>query len=282
MNSPDGGEWDQFDGISYYGGYGASISAGQSYLGAFGGGGGSFNISGSLGGFVRTYLPGKQRYGWIWQKGDFSINFSPGNPGWESSSSLSTPITPVSWLNEPIDNIFPEGGSLAPGDQVRGIVPEYLRRCGMCHNPEGQYYSQFEGWREAFWMNVVGIMGAADIGLMYATLPAKATKTTLSGFYPANSGFLGTSQRTFLMPGQLISRYGSTTGRYFSPLGTPLSMRALPPGFKSIFNTYKVVKPFEVEFGTISPWFGQPGLGTQFLSPVSTSTLLRRGIIMLY
>ena len=38
MNSPDGGAWNPFDGISYYGGYGASISAGQSYLGTFGGG----------------------------------------------------------------------------------------------------------------------------------------------------------------------------------------------------------------------------------------------------
>ena len=42
MNSPDGGEWNPFDGISYYGSYGASISAGQSYLGTFGGGGGGY------------------------------------------------------------------------------------------------------------------------------------------------------------------------------------------------------------------------------------------------
>jgi len=135
MNSPDGGEWDQFDGISYYGGYGASISAGQSYLGAFGGGGGSFNISGSLGGFVRTYLPGKQRYGWIWQKGDFSINFSPGNPGWESTNSLSTPITPVSWLNDPIDDIYGEAASRVSMSGT-DIISSY---------PHGYSIAAFEG-----------------------------------------------------------------------------------------------------------------------------------------
>jgi len=265
----------------------------NSQFGGDGGGGGSWQPvygGGSFSsGFTRTYLPAKQRYGWIWQKEDFNISLSKitgwkwvPNP-WESSGSLSTPLTPTAWLHAPIDEIFPEYSSLAPSDRSRGVIPEYLRRCGMCHNPEGHYYDALAGYREAFWMNVIGIMGAADIGLMFATLPAKATSTAaITSFYPANNGFLGAAQRTFLRPGQLISRYGSTTGRYFSPLGTPLSMRALPPGFSSIYNTYKVVKPFEVQFGRIAPAFGQSGLGTQFLSPVPTSTLLRRGIIIPY
>jgi len=108
---------------------------------------------------------------------------------------------------------------------------------------------------------------------------AKSSTTALTKFYPANNGFLGAAERTFLMPGQQISRYGSTTGKFFSPAGTPLSMRALPSGSNSILNTYKVLKPFEVQAGRIAAAFGQPGLGTQFLSPVRTSTLLKRGII---
>jgi hypothetical protein len=82
------------------------------------------------------------------------------------------------------------------------------------------------------------------------------------------------------MPGEPISRYGSCAGKFFSPAGTPLPMRALPPGANtSIFNTYKVLKPFEVQVGKIAPAFGQPGLGTQYLSPVSVDVLLKRGII---
>jgi hypothetical protein len=109
---------------------------------------------------------------------------------------------------------------------------------------------------------------------------ARSSTTSLSRFYPANSGFLGATERTFLMPGQQISRYGSASGRYFSPAGTPLSMRALPPGANTrTLNNYRVLKPFEVQAGRIAPAFGQPGLGTQFLSPVPTSTLMKRGII---
>ena len=109
---------------------------------------------------------------------------------------------------------------------------------------------------------------------------AKTSTTALTKFYPANNGFLGTAERTFLMPGEQISRYGSGAGKFFSPAGTPLPMRALPPGANtSIFNTYKVLKPFEVQAGKIAPAFGQPGLGTQYLTPVSGDVLFNRGII---
>jgi RHS repeat-associated protein len=109
---------------------------------------------------------------------------------------------------------------------------------------------------------------------------AKGGTTDLTKFYPANNGFLGATERTFLMPGEQISRYGSTSGKFLSPEGTPLPMRALPPGSNtSIFNTYKVLKPFEVQAGKIAPAFGLPGLGTQYLSPVSVDVLLKRGII---
>jgi hypothetical protein len=109
---------------------------------------------------------------------------------------------------------------------------------------------------------------------------ATVSTTTLTKFYPANNGFLGSTERIFLMPGEQISRYGSGSGKFFSPAGTPLSMRALPPGSNTgIFNTYKVLKPFEVQAGKIAPAFGQLGLGTQYLSPVSADVLLKRGII---
>jgi len=55
---------------------------------------------------------------------------------------------------------------------------------------------------------------------------------------------------------------------------------ALHPGANTnIFNTHKVLKPFEVQAGKIAPAFGQPGLGTQYLSTMSVDVLLKRGII---
>ena len=123
--------------------------------------------------------------------------------------------------------------------------------------------------------------GLLGIGELNVGLNAVRTSTTaLTKFYPANNGFLGAAERIFLMPGEQISRYGSGAGRYFSPACTPLSMRALPPGINTnIFNSYKVLKPFEVQAGKIAPAFGQIGLGTQYLSPVSIDVLLKRGII---
>ena len=62
------------------------------------------------------------------------------------------------------------------------------------------------------------------------TSATKTGSTTLTKFYPENNGFLGTPERTTLMPEEQISRYGRTSGKFFSPDGTPLPMRALPPG----------------------------------------------------
>jgi len=95
----------------------------------------------------------------------------------------------ISWIHRPIDDIYGTVNSGSGADVSRGAVPDYLRRCGMCHNPEGQYYDQFEGWRKAFWMNVVGIMGAAVIGLMFATLPAKAVRTGTSAARLSSNGY---------------------------------------------------------------------------------------------
>lgn len=106
-------------------------------------------------------------------------------------------------------------------------------------------------------------------------IATKGITTALTKFYPANNGFLGAAERTFLMPGQQISRFGSNSGKFFSPTGTPLPMRALSPGANTgIHNTFKVLKPFEVQAGKIAPAFSQPGLGTQYLSPVSVDVLL--------
>ncbi len=105
--------------------------------------------------------------------------------------------------------------------------------------------------------------------------------SSLRPFYPVNNGFLGTQKKQYLMPGQTIDRFGgSGYSRFFSPTGTSEVARALPPGTAGMpLRRFEVMKPFEVDAGVIAPWFGQPGGGTQFRSPVPLETLLSRGIV---
>jgi len=103
---------------------------------------------------------------------------------------------------------------------------------------------------------------------------------TLKTYYPSNNGALGDVERKYLMPGDQIDRFGKLGGKYFSPVGTPTEMRALPlDADLTQYRAFEVVKPFEVESSTISPAFNQIGLGTQFHSSVSADILLKRGII---
>ncbi len=112
--------------------------------------------------------------------------------------------------------------------------------------------------------------------------PYKKQNTALVPYYPSNDGALGPWERITLMPGQLIDRFGGLNGKYFSPVGTPLPMRALPYNTNlNMYNVFKVAKPFEVQVSTVKPAFGQIGFGTQYLSPVSVEILLERGIITL-
>ena len=105
--------------------------------------------------------------------------------------------------------------------------------------------------------------------------------TSLTKFYPENAGFAGATERTFLMPGQTIDRYGgSGYSRFFSPQGTPGWARSLAPGTAGqSLRTFEVVKPFEVQSGTVAPWFNQLGGGLQYVTPVRLEILLKRGFI---
>jgi RHS repeat-associated protein len=110
---------------------------------------------------------------------------------------------------------------------------------------------------------------------------AKSGVTALTKFYPENAGFAGATERTFLMPGQTIDRYGgSGFSRFFSPQGTADWARSLPPGTSGQpLRTFEIVKPFEVQSGTIAPWFNQPGGALQYRTPVNLDALLNREII---
>ena len=106
-------------------------------------------------------------------------------------------------------------------------------------------------------------------------------RTELVTYYPLENGVVpGTERKVYLLPGDKIDRYGKLGGKYFSPVGTPLEMRALPYGADiTQYRQFEVVKPFEVEKAVIKPWFGKIGLGVQYRSAIKAEILLKRGII---
>ncbi|CAH9068530.1 hypothetical protein PSECIP111951_04183 [Pseudoalteromonas holothuriae] len=99
--------------------------------------------------------------------------------------------------------------------------------------------------------------------------------------WPPHQGFLdGKSHSYVLEPGTLIDRYGSPYGSFTSPQGTSYNARALKPGTDlKPYNVYEVKAPIMVETGTIKPWFGYKGMGTQHLLPESVTVLLDKGYL---
>lgn len=102
------------------------------------------------------------------------------------------------------------------------------------------------------------------------------------GYYPPDDGFepRGGKEYAVLSTGQYIDRYGSSSGRFFSPRGTPFGARALPADARSNkLTTYLIVKPLPVRAGVAAAWFGQPGGGMQFKSYMSADDLVKNGYI---
>lgn len=99
-------------------------------------------------------------------------------------------------------------------------------------------------------------------------------------YWPANDGFLAPATQRTLGIGTRIDRYGSEFGRFVAPEGTPLPMRSLFPEVANRpYNAYEVIKPFDVNSGVTTPWFGQPGFGTQFKLPMSVNELVEQGFL---
>lgn len=87
--------------------------------------------------------------------------------------------------------------------------------------------------------------------------------------YPSDDGFLnGKYDFSVLKEGDEIDRFGSNGNeKFFAPNGSSYGSLALPPFMREqSYTSYKVIKDFEVKSGTIAPWFGERGLGTQYFS----------------
>lgn len=105
-------------------------------------------------------------------------------------------------------------------------------------------------------------------------------------------GFNGPPVSTELKPGATFDRYGgrfdsegnfSDRGTFVAPRDVPFDQRALPDStLNSPYRQYEVIKPLpEVQSGQAAPWFGKPGLGTQYQLPMSIDELLLKGYIKL-
>jgi hypothetical protein len=104
----------------------------------------------------------------------------------------------------------------------------------------------------------------------------------ITTYYPPDRGFFDEPTSQVLDTGTRIDRYGGEGGTFVSPEGTPEPMRALPPGATTRpYNIYEVVNPIEVRAGTVAPWFGQLGLGTQYELPDSVGNLIENGYLKL-
>ena len=114
-------------------------------------------------------------------------------------------------------------------------------------------------------------------------------QTKKSGWwYPDNNGFVlrngkPVEHSVTLRKGQLVDLFGSGNGNFLAPAGTPYAKRAIPPSNLDTFvknypyeyHLYRVLKPFTVQAGPIRPWFGQPGLGLQYLTKSAVSDLVK-------
>jgi hypothetical protein len=106
-------------------------------------------------------------------------------------------------------------------------------------------------------------------------------------WHPSHNGFFLLSGRPIerriqLRAGQLVDMFGNGRGRRLAPAGTPYAERSLPPSdldetnprYPSAYHFYRVTKPFDVESGLSRPWFGQSGLGLQYVTRLPITRLV--------
>ena len=100
------------------------------------------------------------------------------------------------------------------------------------------------------------------------------------GQWPPNYGFVSVTKIS-LPTTTRLDRYGHEGGKFVSPAGNSFGSRALPEVVndpKSL-HTYEVIKELEVESGPAIPWFGQEGMGTQYMLPDKVANLIKDGFL---
>lgn len=100
--------------------------------------------------------------------------------------------------------------------------------------------------------------------------------------YPPNNGAVGVEEKTTLLKGTVVSRYGSNRGRYTSPDKTTLSKRSLDRETRNDneFHRFKIVRDIECIKGVVAPWFNQEGKGIQYKFSKPIEQLIKEGVLV--
>jgi hypothetical protein len=106
-------------------------------------------------------------------------------------------------------------------------------------------------------------------------LDTLVTKNKISGGYPPANGFVNVDTITLRVDKQL-DRYGSLYGNFLADAGASYGGRSLPAGSeKRTYYKFKVIKPIpKVLAGKAIPWFGEPGMGMQYMTPYKINVLI--------
>nr|WP_294529079.1 TNT domain-containing protein [uncultured Rhodopila sp.] len=99
--------------------------------------------------------------------------------------------------------------------------------------------------------------------------------------WPPNDGCAAAPVAKVLAPGQLIDRFGSEGGTFFSPRGESFKARAVPYVCKAMdYRVYKVLKPIPVKSCKAAAWFNEPGGAEQVQSADPAYKLVAGGSIV--
>jgi len=103
-------------------------------------------------------------------------------------------------------------------------------------------------------------------------------KTQIS--WPPNDGCAAAPETRTLAAGELIDRFGSEGGSFFSPKGESFEARAVPYICSRMdYRVYRVLKPISVKACKAAPWFDEPGGAIQVQSADPAFKLRETGVI---
>jgi Tuberculosis necrotizing toxin len=98
--------------------------------------------------------------------------------------------------------------------------------------------------------------------------------------WPPNDGCESAPVAQSLTPGEMIDRFGSEGGTFFSPKGESYRSRAVPYVCTQMdYRVYRVVKPLAVKSCKAAPWFGEPGGAIQVQTADPAYKLVAEGIL---
>jgi hypothetical protein len=203
-------------------------------------------------------------------------------PGTVGSRPEGGQIANSSVTPEPLEEV------VVTGSRHDSLVTTYAPSGLLAGSVYAAYWTfAFENWR---YFDEAALVAGLTLALIEPTPlgeaavltgAAMSTSRALVPYYPTGNGFLGPTVQITLARGSVIDRYGGTAySQFFSPTGTPMYARALPPvPATQRLRTFEVINPITVEAGQVSPWFGQIGYGIQYRTPSTLGEMLQRQVI---